>query len=155
MATIEIDERVAPLLADAQALAGEHGHVLGEWYSTGRLITAARCTQCTATVSLRARGYGSNADPTFALRRNCTETGRYFVTKSNAGISGTTQHFVHDRERPQHEPVAMKRKAADANAIAKALNGGPVDELAKMHAKVERLRKQLAKAETELASVAA
>lgn len=140
---------IARFQSDAEAVAGEHGHALAPWRRTAHAHTVAFCTGCTATVALRHDGYGSNGDPTRWLRQSCVPA-RYFITKSQ--ISPAV-HFVHDRENPRGEPIAMKRKVSDANAIIKQLTE-PVDEVEVARRKVARLTAQLAKAQAALDAMA-
>lgn len=144
-----IADAIARLHPDAEAVAAEHGHVLGEWHRTRHLLTSARCTQCTATVCLRVRGAGSNADPLRWLARDCRPVlDRFYAVKSTIGPA---THFIHDRENPT-QTIAMVRKAADVKKRLAQLNGGEVDERAKLIARVTRLRAQLVKAEAALAA---
>lgn len=147
-------ERLTP---DAEAVAHEHGHVLGEWHATENLIVAARCQHCTATVCLKTDGKGSNAEPLRWLTVPCGAGERFYITKS---LLSPMTHFVHDRERPQYEPIAMCRKKTEANAIVKRLNaeaaGEPVvDEVERLRTKRARLVAQLARVEAQLEAVAA
>lgn len=152
----DVAVNVAPLIAqlqsDAEAIAAEHGHVLGEWYQGEGLLTAARCTACTATVCLRAAGHGSNAAPLRWLAAgDCQPVlPRYHVVKTASPVT----YLVCDREQPKLGASSMHRKATAARARAEQLNGG-VDEYAAALAKVTRLRTQLAKAEAALEAVTA
>lgn len=144
---------VEQLQRDAEAVAGEHGHELGEWHATTHLLTAAKCQHCTATVCLRTDGHGSNSDPLVYLRdRECRPVlPRYQVRK----ITSPTIYLVVDTENPRRAAVAMRRKATTAQKLADARNGAVVkDPAVVLRAKVARLRKQLAKAESDLAALA-
>lgn len=144
---------VARLHEAARAVAAEHSHELGAWYSTDGLITAARCERCTATVALRAEGHGSNAEPLRWLSAPCggaTGDGpRYRVVKRSR--PSPMVYAVVDTDRPELGAVAMRRKKAAAQAIADDRNGvieAPApDEGARLRARVDRLRAQLARAE--------
>lgn len=145
---------LARFQADAEAVAAEHGHTLGEWYTSEHLLTAALCTGCTATVCLRAEGAGSNADPTrWLTAHDCQPVHERFYARKST-LSPVT-NFVFDRENPTCA-IAMRRKAPALKALLAQLNGGDVvDEHAKALAKVVRLRTQLMKAEAALEAVAA
>lgn len=112
-------ERLRPIVAelqrDAAAVAGEHGHELGEWYFGEGLIVAARCTRCTATVCLKGAGNGSNGDPLRWLTTDC-EQPRFYAVKVARGW------YVRDRERARYGPVAMVSTAGRARKIAAEMN---------------------------------
>lgn len=110
-----LEQRIGELQRDAAAVAGEHGHELGEWYFGDGLVVAARCTRCTATVCLKARGCGSNDDPLRWLTAECAKA-RFYAIKSGRGW------FVRDRERAAYGPVAMPATAGKARALAASLN---------------------------------
>lgn len=153
-AVLTHDPAVDRLHADAAAVAAEHGHELGEWYTSEHLLTAARCQHCTATVCLRADGHGNNSDPLRYLReRECRPIlPRYQVRK----ITGPVAHLVIDSHNPRLAPVAMRRSAKDAKLVAAGLNGTSVkDPITVARAKVTRLRGQLERAEAELATLTA
>lgn len=139
---------VEQLQTTAPAVAQEYGHDLGPWYYGDGLVTAARCTGCTASVALKADGHGSNNDPCRYLREPCAHLRpRFYAVKSGRG------YFVRDRERPMYAGEMIASKAR-ATARAKALNtgagAGVVSPVEAARARVERARLALARAEQAL-----
>lgn len=161
-----LETRVAPTLdaiaqlhQDATAVAGEHGHMLGPWYESEHLLTAALCTSCGVGVALRDDGYGSNADPTRFLREHPCARERFYVAKSGKGTGWT--YVVRDRERAAFGPRAMGSKGKCAK-VARALNAEhapavaiDIGELDRARLKVERARKSLERAEGALRALEA
>lgn len=141
---------IEQLQADAAAVAREYGHELGEWAMTDGLLTAARCTSCTATVCLKADGNGSNNNPLRWLREVC-ERPRFYAEKCGRAWA------VYDRERAAYGPRQTAKSKAGAEKAARALNDalapgaapvpGAVDVA---RARVERARAALARAEMAL-----
>lgn len=149
----DLEPVVSQLVADATAVAAEHGHELGPWIYGEGLVVSARCTRCTATVAHRAEGHGSNDGQLRFLTMPCAALRpRFYAVKSGRG------YFVRDRERAAYagRMAATKGKAAKLAATLNAEAAGEApapSELQTARARVDRARASLARAETALAKL--
>lgn len=159
-----VEDAVTRLQVEAERVAAGQGHELGVWYQTDGLLTAARCTRCTATVCLREEGCGSNDAPLRWISHPCAPVLERFYVVCSTPKGGFKTFFVRDRESPMLGALFMTRKMSTAREHVRRLNAVDANgsvavttdaALVKMRAKVDRLRRQLVAAEGDLARLQA